>query len=73
MLVGDMSSPFAWMTTMSGFMCFYMLLVLASEYLTDYSDDYADEPLVKLGQGDHEWIVPPPPTGEGSDDHPDVW
>lgn len=51
MLAYDMSSPLGWMTAMSGLMCFYMLLLLLSEWLPDYSDDYADEPLVKLGQG----------------------
>tara|TARA_R100000995_G_C3478710_1_gene122551 strand:- start:1090 stop:1479 length:390 start_codon:yes stop_codon:yes gene_type:complete len=53
--VGDPTSPLAWMMVGSGLMCAYMLFLMAYGIigiLPDYSKEYADQPLVKLGQGD---------------------
>lgn len=53
--VGDPASPIAWMMVGSGLMCAYMLFLMAYGIigiLPDYSKEYADQPLVKLGQGD---------------------
>ncbi len=54
---GDVTSPIAWMCIGSGFMCGYtliMLIVLFIGNLPDYSETHSEQPLVKLGQGDHE-------------------
>jgi len=56
-VLGDVTSPFAWLCIGSGFMCGYTLIMLAVFFvddLIDHSNEHADEPLVKLGQGDYE-------------------